>query len=487
MAKHIDIIGLGAGDLDQLPLGIYKKLTQAPSIIARTLSHPVIEALKKEGLAFSSFDYVYEAHDRFEDVYEEIAGTLIKQAEEGPVMYAVPGHPLVAEQTVQILLEYQRKGIVTVTVHGGQSFLDDLFTAVEIDPIEGFQLLDGTALERDGLQVTQHIIIGQVYDAFIASEVKLTLMEKYPDEHPVTIVTAAGSSGQQMTTVPLYELDHGMALSNLTSVYVPPLKEDQLNGEFFKLRQIIAALRSPTGCPWDREQTHESLKKHLIEEAYELLEAIDQKDYDHITEELGDVLLQVMLHAQIGEDDGYFTIQDVISTLSEKMIRRHPHVFGDVKAETTEDVMKNWKAIKQKEKGDTKEYTSFLKDTGAGKPALIQAAEIQKAAAKAGFDWEDHSGAWDKFEEEWQEFQEEVANGNKEASLKEFGDVLFALVNVSRFHDIHAEEALIMTNQKFKARFMHVEKCVQASGKPFNAHTLQELDQFWDEAKRKGL
>ena len=487
MTYSIDIIGLGAGDLDQLPLGVYKKLTSSKSIIARTMSHPVIEDLKKEGVQFSSFDDVYEAHDRFEEVYQEIVNAILDRAKEGPVTYAVPGHPLVAEQTVQLLLELQRQGAVKVTISGGQSFLDDLFTAVEMDPIEGFQLLDGTALHRDEVMINQHVIIGQVYDSYIASEVKLTLMEKYPDDYPVTLVTAAGSSRQRINTVPLYELDHEMELSNLTSLYVPPIKEEKLlSGEFFKLRQVIAKLRSPEGCPWDREQTHESLKRYLIEEVYELLEAIDNDDLDHMTEELGDVLLQVMLHAQIGEDDGYFTIQDVIQNITEKMVRRHPHVFGDVTADTTDDVMNNWQAIKQQEKGTENDDKPLLKGAGAGQPALIQAMEIQKKAAKVGFDWDNPSGAWDKFEEEWQEFQDEIANGNKEASLKEFGDILFALVNVSRFHNIFPEEALIMANQKFISRFSYVEKKVKQSGKSFEAFNLAELDEFWNEAKKQG-
>ncbi|KIL52462.1 bifunctional methyltransferase/pyrophosphohydrolase YabN [Jeotgalibacillus campisalis] len=487
MPNQITIIGLGAGDLDQLPLGIYKKLTKSGTVMARTLAHPVIASLQEEGIPFLSFDSVYDAQDRFEDVYEEIVKTLVEQAQKEPVLYAVPGHPLVAEQTVQLLLDLQRQGVISVDVLGGQSFLDPLFTAVGMDPIEGFQLLDGTALERDDLHVDQHVIIGQVYDAFMASEVKLTLMEKYPDDYPVTIVTSAGSTDEQVKTVLLYELDHGMEMSNLTSLYLAPMKEEQKYGEFFKLRQIISTLRSPEGCPWDREQTHESLKKHLIEEVYELLEAIDQKDIDHMIEELGDVLLQVMLHAQIGEDSGYFTIQDVITKLTEKMIRRHPHVFGDAEAKTTEDVHSNWQSIKEQEKGSQQETRSLLEDAGTGMPALIQAVELQKAAAKAGFDWDDRSGAWDKLEEEWQEFQEEVANGDKEASLMEFGDVLFALVNVSRFHDIYPEEALVSANQKFIARFSFVEKKVRESGRSFESYSLAELDEFWKEAKNLGL
>ena len=199
--------------------------------------------------------------------------------------------------------------------------------------------------------MTQHVLIGQVYDAFIASEVKLSLMEKYAYDHPVTIVTAAGSSLEKLRTVPLFELDRETEIDNLTTIYVPPVaeREGRLK-EWSTFREIIAALRAPDGCPWDREQTHESLKRYLIEEAHELLEAIDQEDDEGIIEELGDVLLQVFLHAQIGEDDGYFAMEDVLQSVGEKMIRRHPHVFGDRDVEDSEEVLKNWQEIKKAEK-----------------------------------------------------------------------------------------------------------------------------------------
>ncbi|MDZ5713797.1 nucleoside triphosphate pyrophosphohydrolase [Jeotgalibacillus haloalkalitolerans] len=484
--NHITVIGLGAGDLNQLPLGVYKKLTAATKLYVRTAEHPVLEELSAEGVTYESFDHIYEAHDRFEEVYADITEKLVQLAETEPVLYAVPGHPLVAEQTVQNLLSLEKEGKITLTIEGGQSFLDPLFTAAGFDPVDGFQLLDGTALESESVKPDQHVIIGQVYDSMTASDVKLELMNKYPDEHLVKVITAAGSAAEEIREVKLYELDHGMALSNLTSVYVPPLeKEEDFYGEFSKLKEIIKILRSPVGCPWDREQTHESLKRYLIEETYEFLEAVDRGDIDEMIDELGDVLLQVMLHAQIGEDDGYFDIRDVIQGVSAKMVRRHPHVFADAEAETAEDVTDAWQEIKNEEKGGAP--SRLLEHAGSGLPALIHAYEIQKKAAKAGFDWDDHSDAWDKFEEEWQEFQEEVANGDKQASLREFGDVLFALVNVSRFHGIFPEEALMMANQKFISRFQFVEDRVNESGKPFQAFSLGELDEFWKQAKKHGL
>ncbi|MDM5356562.1 nucleoside triphosphate pyrophosphohydrolase [Peribacillus sp. ACCC06369] len=489
--NEITIIGLGAGDLDQLPLGIYKKLTQIEQCFVRTMDHPVIGDLKKEGVNFTAFDEIYEKHDQFEAVYEEIAGTLLQEALNRSVLYAVPGHPMVAEKTVQLLLEKGPALGIAIKLEGGQSFLDPLFQAVRIDPIEGFQLLDGTDLSPDDLHITQHIIIGQVYDAFSASNVKLTLMEKLPDDYEVYIVTAAGSSQEKVTKCALFELDRQMELSNLTSVYVPPVREEALQyREFSKLRQIIAELRGPEGCPWDKKQTHESLKKYLIEEAYELIDSIDQEDDEGMVGELGDVLLQVMLHSQIGEDEGMFTIDDVIEGITAKMVRRHPHVFGNVEVNGEEDVLVNWQKIKEEEKGsEPKAMHSILDGIEKSLPNLLRAEEYQKRAAKVGFDWDEVSEAWKKVLEEVKELEEEVLTPNRDVERikSELGDLFFALVNISRYYDIQAEEAVYKANQKFHQRFTYIEECIQRADKKFEDYTLEELDSYWDEAKAKGL
>jgi tetrapyrrole methylase family protein / MazG family protein len=486
MGKSIEILGLGAGDLDQLPFGVYKKLKNANHVYLRTKEHPVINELVQEGLSFSSFDSIYEKHDQFEEVYQEIAQNLLQKAKVEQVIYAVPGHPLVAEQTVQLLLEYGPKENVEIIIGGGQSFVDSLFQSLKIDPIDGFQLLDGTSLHSNQLQIDQHMFISQVYDQFVASNIKLTLMERLPDDYEVVIVRAAGSSSERLDRVPLYELDRKVTLDNLTSVYVPPVKDEQIMlKNFSKLREIIAVLRGPNGCPWDKEQTHESLKKYLIEETFEVIEAIDSGDIDHLIEELGDVLLQVMLHAQIGEDEGYFAIEDVIEVLSEKMIRRHPHVFGNTDVKDSSEVLRNWQEIKKLEKGEIK--TSLLDGVSKSMPNLLRAYEIQKKAAKVGFDWQEITPALEKVKEELEEFENEIKNESLLDAKKEFGDILFAFVNVGRFMSIHPEEALFETNEKFIRRFRFIEEKVKNSEKPIEDYSLEELDRYWDEAKSKGL
>ena len=479
---QLTIIGLGAGDLDQLSLGTYRKLKKASYIVARTDQHPAVAELREEGIEISSFDDIYEKHDSFQLVYEEIVEKLLLLCAEQPVTYVVPGHPLVAEKTVQLLVEKEREGIVKIDIAGGNSFLDPIFAALRIDPIEGFQLLDGTDMKRDDVQMTQHILIGQVYDAFIASEVKLSLMEKYDYEHPITIVTAAGSVDEKLRTVPLFELDRVTEIDNLTTVYVPPVEEmEKRLKEWSTFREIIAKLRAPDGCPWDREQTHESLKKYLIEEAHELLEAISNEDDEGIIEELGDVLLQVFLHAQIGEDDGYFALEDILQAVGSKMIRRHPHVFGDENVVNSEEVLKNWQEIKKQEKPQSE---SLLDNQQSYSSSLLTSMNYQKEAAKVGFDWPDIEGAFEKFEEEWQEFRAEIKSGSKSSQTDELGDVLFTLVNLARFLKLSPEEAMVHANQKFKSRFNFVEKSVYKNRGDFADYTLDELESFWQLAKK---
>jgi tetrapyrrole methylase family protein / MazG family protein len=486
--NKIMVAGLGAGELDQLPLGVYKQLKGERTTFLRTEHHPVVSELKEEGFVYQSFDYIYEKHDSFEKVYIEIVEVLKSEAQKGEILYGVPGHPLVAEKTVQLLIEASEREGFELEIIGGQSFLDPLFAAVKADPIEGFQLLDGTDLHLEDIKMDQHLIIGQVYDAFTASDVKLTLMELYPYDYSVTIVTAAGTKEELVKTIPLVELDREVQLNNLTSLYVPPAAEmDTRYKQFSTFRQIIARLRGPGGCPWDIEQTHHSLKKYLIEETYELLEAIEEEDIDHMVEELGDVLLQIMLHAQIGEDEGMFTINEVIGTVSEKMVRRHPHVFGDISVENTNDVKANWETIKKAEKGGTETEKPLLSDIAKGYPSLMKAYEYQKKAAKAGFDWELSDGAWEKVYEEIEEFRDEAAKGDKHAQISEFGDLLFSLINIARFYKIHPEEALAKANTKFFNRFAYVEQKVKESGKGFADFSLDELDGFWNEAKERGI
>ncbi|MFD1068161.1 bifunctional methyltransferase/pyrophosphohydrolase YabN [Oceanobacillus locisalsi] len=483
--KQIEVIGLGAGDLEQLPLGIYRKLIQTKqTIYARTYHHPVIQALEEEGIFFTSFDQLYEEEAQFDTVYERITRELTETAKtsDEPLIYAVPGHPMLAEKTVQLLLEQEE---VDVSIAGGQSYLDDVFTAMQIDPIEGFQFVDGTDFRRNQLQLRQHIFVCQVYDAFIASDVKLTLLEDLPPDYTIYIVDAAGSSAEKITKIPLEALDHTMEISNLTTLYIPPVPEGYLHHTFPFLREVMAVLRGPDGCPWDKKQTHESLRYHTIEEVYELIEAIDEEDDDHIIEELGDLLMHVLLHSQIGEDNGYFTIDDVIQTISDKMIYRHPHVFQTTAADTEEAVLENWEELKKQEKGKDRE--SVLDGIPSYLPALTKAYKLTSKAGRVGFEWKHVGEVWDKLKEEIDEVMEAIEEKDAADVEEELGDVLFVLANISRYYKVHPEVALERANRKFSSRFRYIEKkLLENNQTPQNA-SLQEMDNYWDEAKKSKI
>ncbi|MBM7646457.1 tetrapyrrole methylase family protein/MazG family protein [Scopulibacillus daqui] len=486
MIRKLTIIGLGAGGIDQLSLGIYKKLKEADKLYLRTADHPVVRDLENEGIKYHSFDHIYTEQDTFEGVYDQIVKVLLKEVRQSDeVVYAVPGHPMVAERTVQLLLN-EAKGDqeISTNILGGQSFLDPLFAALKIDPIEGLNFVNAMDLDGDELHFNQHLVICQVYDSFVASEVKLVLLEHLPYDYPVSIVTACGHKDEKVIHIPLHELDHNIEVDNLTSVYVPPVKDrNLLNHTFPALRKVIRKLRSPEGCPWDREQTHESLKKYLVEETYEVLEAIDQQDDEHLAEELGDVLLQIMLHAQIGEDEGYFSIDDVIRSITTKMIRRHPHVFSDKSVESADEVIANWEQIKAEEKG-VKNDSSLLSGINKALPPLLKALEYQKTAAKAGFDWEDIQSVWAKVDEELKEVRDACETSPDHLEL-EIGDLLFSVVNLARWKGINPFLALERTNRKFLERFTYIEQSAKSEGKTIHELTLEQMDKLWEESKRK--
>ena len=474
----IEVLGLGAGTIEQISLGVYRKLTQTElPIYTRTKDHPVISQLEAEGVKFKGFDHIYESFDDFESVYQAIKETLRQHAAEGPLIYVVPGHPLVAESTVELLLADEQ---LDVTVTGGESFLDALFTTLKIDPIDGFQLVDATSFKRSQIDYRHHVIFGQVYDTYTASQVKLDLLEDLPADYELYLITAAGTPDEKLEKVPLYQLDRAMSLSNLTSVYLPPVEQAHLRHTFTDFKETVARLRGPGGCPWDQKQTHESLRKYALEEVYELIEAINEGDIDHIIEELGDVLLQVMLHSQIGEDEGYFSIDDVIQTVNDKMIRRHPHVFSKLDLQSVEEVNANWEAIKKSE-GRTEK--SGIETVAKELPALQRAHELKKKAKKAGFDWSHIDHLWAKLEEEISEFKEAIEQGDLSEQELELGDILFVVSDLASYYQINPELALMRVNDKFIYRFGFIEKQAQKRGLAVSDLRKEEMQHFWNQAK----
>lgn len=474
----ITVVGMGPGGKAYLTLEAYELLTQGTHVFLRTEQHPVVSYLKEKGMVYTSFDAVYEEQPCFEDVYEEIVSRLIAAAERAPVIYAVPGNAFVAERTVQLLLD--RVPNCMKVVHGA-SFIDAIIGSLAYDPVEGLEILDALSVEAHAMEAHVDRLFIQVYDVSIATRVKLKLMAHYPDDMEVTVVRAAGvPESECIYKMPIFELDHHPeCYTHLTSIFVPRGPERYtLSG----LRDIMRTLRGENGCPWDREQTHESLVADLIEEAYEVKEAAEDQDDEALVDELGDVLLHVVFHAAIAEEDGYFTFEDIVKAISEKMIRRHPHVFGDAKAETSDAVLTQWQAIKNEEKGVAC-LSDEMRRVSKSLPALTRAAKIQKKAASVGFDWPDVSSALLKVDEELEEWKRAIHSGSAEHAYEELGDLLFIIANVARKLGLDSELALMSAADKFVRRFAYVENAMGDLGRDDSEKRHEIMEKLWQEAK----
>lgn len=475
----IIIVGLGPGDPKLITREVWDILQNAREIYLRTSKHPVVEFLP-EGLKVHSFDHLYEEKETFDEVYRAIAEEIVKLGErQKDVIYAVPGNPMVGETTTRLILEFASEMGLEVEVKEGISFLDSLFVLLRIDPLEGLQIVDASELASHHfpkLDPDRPVIVGQLYDRFLASQVKAVLLDLYPEEHSVTIVKGAGTSNPVIRELPLYQLDRQDDIDHLTSLYIPPLPEE---GSLISLQEIVAHLRAPDGCPWDRQQDHRSLRPYLLEESYEVLEALDEDNPIKLRDELGDLLLQVMLHAQIALEEGEFRPAEMIASLIRKLKRRHPHVFGQVKVKDAEEVVVRWEIIKQKERGE--ESQSFLLE-GVPKAlcALAQAQAYQRKAAQVRFDWDNVEGVWQKLEEEIKELR---AARTQEELEKEVGDLLFTVANLARWLKVDAESALRMANARFASRFRHLEIEAKRKGKNLEELAPEEMDILWEEAK----
>ncbi|MCZ2098214.1 MAG: nucleoside triphosphate pyrophosphohydrolase [Anaerolineae bacterium] len=318
-----------------------------------------------------------------------------------------------------------------------------------------------------------------VHGAPALADVRRVLLNQYPAEHPIQVVKRENSGALSATLVPLSALDAADIDGSLVALMVPALPQASSLERF---QETIAHLRAPEGCPWDRKQTHESLRPYLLEETYEVLDALDSGDAAGLREEMGDLLLQIVLHSQIAVDHGEFRLADVIATINEKIIRRHPHVWGAVEVDNDEDVKVNWDRLKQAEKSD--ERTSRLEGVSKALPALTQSFSYQDRAARAGFDWPAIQPVLDKLREELGEL---LAAETPDEKFFEMGDVLFVAVNLARWMGVDPESALRAANQRFFRRFHYIEQQAVAQGRVLDEMTLAEMDALWDDAKANGL
>jgi tetrapyrrole methylase family protein/MazG family protein len=505
MAASITVVGLGPGQWSDLTLQAQTVLLEAEAkqqtVYFRTLIHPTVTPLKSAmpRLTIASFDHLYDESDNWDSLYQQIAEEICTLAAQQPVIYVVPGHPLIGETSVQRVLKLARARALSIGIVAGLSFLEPVCTALELDPLEaGTQIIDATALaalsneEIAGKVIpTQPLLVAQVYNRRIASAVKLALSELYPDEWNVRLVRAAGGAGsdaeddaEAIINMPLYELDRNSFANHLSTLYVPPLDAMTALRVPETLRYITMRLRrEPDGCPWDRKQTHQTLTRYVIEETYEVVEALEENDMEKLAEELGDLLLQVYLHSEIARQEGNFTIGDVFEHVNAKLIRRHPHVFGDVNVSGAEQVLVNWEAIKQQERvaaGKDVQAESVLDRVPQASPALIVSQEYQKRAAKTGFEFDTIQDIFAKLSEELQELQEA---STPEHRREEMGDVLFIVAKIARWLHIDAEEALRHANRKFRQRFQAMEEIIRQQGRSFSSYSKEEWIDLWNKVK----
>jgi tetrapyrrole methylase family protein/MazG family protein len=486
------ILGLGPGDPGLLTRRAWKVLQTAPTVYLRTRRHPTVEGLP-EGPAYHSFDDLYDGAEDFESVYSAIVEQIAAAAGAGDVVYAVPGDPMVAEGTVSRLIEVCGEKNIPVCIESGVSFIEPALAALGVDALPGLQFVDATDMAlayHPPIDPDYPALVAQLYSGALASDVKLTLMNQYPDEHPVVLIHAAGTDDVRIEHVALYEIDR-RSVNHLTSLYVPAVgpetvtvggAEVPIAVGFIGFQNTIAHLRAPDGCPWDREQTHQSLRKNLIEETYEVIDAIDADDTEHLREELGDLLLQVVLHAQIAVEGGEFAMTDVIRHIDAKLKRRHPHVWGSVDVhDSPDEVSVNWEQIKAEERADQgQEERSALDGIPLALPALAQAHEYDARAVRMGFDWPDESGVLDKLNEEITELKEATTDAEK---FHEVGDLLLIVAVWARWLGISPEDALRAANQRFYDRFSYIERRAREQGRVVTDMSLDEMDALWNERK----
>lgn len=461
---HVTIVGLGPAGPELLTKQTAELLASGVPVWLRTDRHPAAAGLAVSG----SFDDIYEQADAFDEVYATIVDRLIEEASaEGRIAYAVPGSPLVAERTVELLLADER---VSTTVLPAMSFLELCWTALRIDPMaEAVAIVDALKLTSDAAARRGPLLVTQVHSAAVLDDVILALDDAAPAG--VVVLQGLGTSDERIVETTWDDLREAVDPDHLTTLWVPSLAEP-IGAAFTRFETLVETLRRE--CPWDAEQTHASLRPFLLEETYEVLEALDaatedEDAYVELEEELGDLLFQVFIHTRLATEAGWFTMSDVAQGIHDKLVARHPHVFGDADAEAT---IASWETAKQEAKG----RESALDGIPATLPALMGAFKTQRRAATAGFGGPDLAWALADVDDELAELREDP-------SEDELGDLLFAAVQVARMLDVDPEQALRGATSRFAWRFRHVETTARDGGITLADQPLEQLQQLWQQAK----
>jgi tetrapyrrole methylase family protein/MazG family protein len=477
---RVVVVGLGPAGADLVVPAARAALASATRRFVRTTRHPAVADLAREGLTFESFDDVYDAAGDLDEVYAEIVTRLVAAARAGvEVAYAVPGSPAVAERTVVAL----RDAGVGLAVVPGVSFADLAWARLGVDPLHGGRLVDAHAFDVEAAGCSGPVLVAQCDRPDVLSGVKLALLEQLPPDHPVTVLQRLGLADEAVVTVALADLDRSVVPDHLTSVFVDT-GGAVVAGELARLHALARRLRAPGGCPWDAAQTHHSLRRHLLEEAYEAAHALDALPadapnradpvapdaYGHVAEELGDLLFQVVIHSVLAEEAGGFTLADVARGIHDKLVVRHPHVFGDVRVRDADEVVTNWEQIKKAERGDR----SLVEGAADGLPGVLAAQKLWRKAESIGLDPHPEARlAVDRVA---------AALAGPEGDERALGDALGALVALARVRGVDAEAALAGWARRFTRRFAAMEAQAAADGVDLAGAPGDVVRARWDAA-----
>ena len=454
-----------------LTLAQQQVLTSGLPLFLQTEKHPSAKVLRDLNLIYSSMDDLFDVSEDFDALNLAVAKRL---CDAGDCVYLATGS-IQNSQLPAIRKEAQSHNIFVVVLpylNAGAVAFPEREPAVAISAHDLPEQIDPE----------QNCVIEEIDSQIVAGEAKLFLSEYFPDECLVALASIQKDGAYSTQEIQLCDLDRQKHYDATTILYVPRTEYEARNRHGFDdVMRIVRRLRAPNGCPWDREQTHESLKNALLEESYELIDAIDEDDDAHICEEMGDVLLQFALHAAIAEEQSAFTARDACTELVEKLIYRHPHVFGEIRVSGSDEVLKNWDALKMSQRKQTTQ-TEVLKSVPKSFPALLRSRKVQKKAADVGFDWENAQQAFFKIAEETEELREAMEQG---AHIEEeMGDLLFAVVNVARLLKLEPEFLLMQATDKFIGRFEIMESLAKERGKELKNLPFSEQDQLWNEAKK---
>lgn len=469
--KEITVVSLGPGSREFLTLGALEELKKAEKLVLRTDKCDAADYLREMGLTFDTFDALHEECEDFDELTAEITKRILALGEEKNVCYAVfdAGN----DETVRAIREW-----APIRTVAGVSLAAPYLAAA---PQSRIEIQTASSLEVTGLQ--NPLLVLECDSRMLLSRCKLELLRWYDMDQPVYFFPPCEKGERTYIQIPLSDIDRQKKYDHTSALLLPAVGLTfRKKFDFYDLWRVMGILRGEDGCPWDKEQTHKSLRSDLIEEAYEAAGAIDDEDWAHVADELGDVLLQVIFHAHIGEETGTMELSEITTDICRKMIERHRHIFGTDVCEDAAAVVENWEKIKKEQRGFTTQ-SQVLNDVSRGLPPLMRAEKVQKKARQVGFDWDDPRDALKKVEEEAAEVLKALDAKDEVNLVEEVGDLFFSCVNAARLSGVSSELALMQATEKFVKRFTRMENAVLKDGKALKDLTISEMDVYWDSIK----